>query len=463
MSTSGATHFDLRGPGPRPPALPLGLESKFLPVKPDIEILPPARPRALTEQNSHEVHVALAAIIAVVLYGLIYFAIRPIVFPRGSPAFSDLYRAGRMVNAGQGAQVYDPVAQRRFDARLQTLSGRPEHRLASTPLNVAPTILAIFAPLSLLSYRHADLLWYVVNVGMLACIPFVLRRRVGRSDKLMVSDLLAPTVFLPALLALVEGEPSILMLLLFTMAFVELRENRDFRAGGLLALAAFKPELVLPLVLALLLAKRWKAVSGFAVAGLAFSATSLLLVRWQGLAGFARTFWMANPSPASPGRSGVSDMPSVQGMMYRLFENQLSGYNIRVIALALSLGLVLIAAIYLRNHLSEQLGFSAMLAATLLTSYNCHLCDSSLLLLPIFLTISYAGGRQMTPAKKRLRHTLACLFIAPVVSFSMGVTVVILFLATIALGAQQVLELRRGFAGVLLSRPAYAPRHLVVS
>jgi len=220
---------------------------------------------------------------------------------------------------------------------------------------------------------------------------------------------------------------------------------------------------VLPLLLALMLGRRWKAVCGFAATALPIIATSFLLVRWHGLAGFAHAIRLTSSSPESLGSSSVSYMPTIQGMADQLLQNGMSVSAINVAALALSCGLLLIAAVYLRNHLDEPLGFSVMVAVTLLTSYNCSLSDYSLLLLPIFLTISYASGRHMTPAKKLLRYTLACLFIAPVLSFFVGAMAVALFLATIALAVQQVLELRRGPAGVLLSRPAYVRPRLAAS
>jgi hypothetical protein len=430
--------------------LPASADDKVLPVRKTAEI---AR-----RQRGQRPNLLIAILMAVTFYALIYFALRPVVFPEMSPDFTCFYRAGKMVVAGEGGRVYDLKSQFEFDAKWRSLLVRPGHRLFTTPFVFTPFILAIFAPLSFFSYTHAEFVWYLLNVAMLASIPFLLRRRIGLTMQRVASDLVAPAVFIPVCTALVQGQPSILLLWLFTLTFLALREGNDFRAGCLLALAAFKPQLVLPLLLVLLLARKWKAMRGFASTGVVLFGVSVVLVGWHGIAGFVRAVMMFDRLPPSLGGPVAEHMPTVRGIVYALLQNHVRQPQLKMIAIGLSLAVMLPAMYYLRNYLTQSLGFSALIGVTLFTSYHCYLHDFSLLVLPIFLTMNYASGRQTSTAKKNLRLTVDLLFVIPAIAHWPIVMVIVLFVGVLALAAQQILELQRVQAGILTVRPSYSPR-----
>src|SRR5277367_4077007 len=160
----------------------------------------------------------LAAAVAIAGYALLWVWLKPIVFSAKTSDFSCFYRAGRMVIAGDGARVYDLAAQREYDQRLGS-SFVLQGRQFSLPFVFPPYTLALFAPLSRLPYRAAEFLWYAANAGMLLMLPLVLRKSLRSSSTSLAAQLLAPVFFLPAVLALLQGQPSILLLLLLAMAF----------------------------------------------------------------------------------------------------------------------------------------------------------------------------------------------------------------------------------------------------
>lgn len=64
---------------------------------------------------------------------------------------------------------------------------------------------------------------------------------------------------------LFSGQNSTFLLLVFTLAWVALRNGRDFMSGAILGLALVKPHLIVLVGLLWLLEGRWKALAGFGV------------------------------------------------------------------------------------------------------------------------------------------------------------------------------------------------------
>src|SRR5664279_293232 len=177
----------------------------------------------------------------------------------GTSDFSCFYSAGKMVVTGNGSRIYDYEAQKEAQRPFFV----PNLRRSVLPFVFVPFVLVIFAPLAVLTYAHALMLWFALNVCLLISIPFLLRRRLNLSDSHLALALLVMTFFLPCSLSLAQGQPTILVLVLFTLAFLDLDEGHDFHAGCVLALTIFKPQFALPLLLALAITRRWKSLAGF--------------------------------------------------------------------------------------------------------------------------------------------------------------------------------------------------------
>src|SRR5215472_4166820 len=152
-----------------------------------------------------------AIVLAMAGYVLLWSGFKPVVFSGVKADFSCFYRAGRMVAVGDGAQVYDLAAQSRYDRGLGSEFVDGSGRRFSLPFVFPPYALALLA------------------------LPFVLRRALRWDDKPVVAALVAPVVFVPAVLALMQGQLSILMLLLFAIAFAGMAEGNDAQAGLALA------------------------------------------------------------------------------------------------------------------------------------------------------------------------------------------------------------------------------------
>src|SRR5664279_1679790 len=92
----------------------------------------------------------------------------------GASDFSCFYSAGKLVDSGNGSLIYDYEAQRQAQADFIKYVS---YRKGPLLYNHAPFELLIFMPLALLSYSHATVVWYWLNVTGLLAVPILLRER----------------------------------------------------------------------------------------------------------------------------------------------------------------------------------------------------------------------------------------------------------------------------------------------
>lgn len=396
--------------------------------------------------------ILLPAMAAIVGYALIWVWLKPAVFSAKASDFSCFYRAGRMVIAGDGAHVYDLAAQREYDQRLGTGAVDQGHQF-SLPFVFPPYTLAMFAPLSYLPYRAAEFVWYALNVGMLLALPFVLRRSLASSDKAIAAELLAPVFFLPAALALMQGQPSILLLLLFAMAFVALAQKSESRAGILLAFATFKPQLVLPILLALMIWRKWRTLAAMAGTGVVLLGLSATLVGWRATLHYPRALLEFNHLSSTLGGEHPGSMPTLRGMLTVLLRG-LPEPTIAEITIAMSaLLLAIFILVMKRSPAVSASSYSLAIVVSCLLSYHAYLHDDSLLLLPIVLIGQHLLHKRWTATHVALAATISALYIVPVLPTSLPATAIQMVAVMATLAAVLAREMRNA-AGSESTSPA---------
>lgn len=379
-------------------------------------------------------HAALlfAIVVAVMCYGSIWSCFKPQVFSGVKADFPCFYRAGRMVVTGDGARVYDLNAERQYDARLNTSFVDAGGHSFSLPFVFAPFVLLVFAPLSRLPYSEAELIWYCANVCMLLALPFVLRRRLGWDNRGVVFALLAPLLFVPVTLALMQGQPSLLLLLIFAVAFADLSGGNDAQAGSMLALATFKPQLIIPMLLALVVVRKWKVLAAFAATCLVLFGVSVRLVGWHSTLAYPRAVLEFSRLSGSLGGEHPENMPNLRGFVSLVLHSRMSNLAGERIALAFSAALL--AGMMLRLRRSRRLSetsYSMVLVVTLLVSYHAYLHDFSLLVLPCILTADYLAGSKWTMMHTGLAVIIAAFYVIPAAPNSMHTTAVQMFAAVL--------------------------------
>jgi hypothetical protein len=198
---------------------------------------------------------------------------------RGYPDFTIFYTAGTLLSEGAGHQLYDPQAQYRVQEKLD-----PKTLLRQGPLpyNHPPFEALIFLPLALLPYRWAFATWDLVNVVLLACVMLRLRRSLQVFQLISAWDLvLGSLAFFPVFACFLQGQDAILQLLLCALGFLALEGRADVIAGSWFALALFKFQFIVPLILLLLFWKRSRVALGFVPVSIGLVLVSAGLVGWK--------------------------------------------------------------------------------------------------------------------------------------------------------------------------------------
>ncbi len=219
--------------------------------------------------------------------------------------------------------------------------------------------------------------------------------------------------FFPVIMALLQGQDSILLLFLYGLVFCALETERPFVAGLCLGLALFKFQLVLPFVLVLLVTRQWRAIAGFVVTAFGLLLVSAAVVGWGGVMAYPG-FVLRLSRSGAPAGIYPRDMPNLRGLVAGALH--LSGLPAAVLIIALSVALVTLAAYWWRVQPGRQfvLGFSLCLTVTTMVSYHLLVHDLSLLILPILLLAELlVSGEIVGPARRILIVSLAALFLTP--------------------------------------------------
>ena len=335
--------------------------------------------------------------------------------------FPDFYCAARMLAEGHGRQLYDAAVQRQYQARY---AGRVGTLYIHPPFEAVLYVAVAWLPL-----RRAYLLWSLLSLAFLVAGV----RRLA-NEALLPWDwrlgLAASLTFVPALLCFVQGQDSLLLLLLVVLAFTALRRGRAFAAGCWLGLGLFKFQLVLPLLLVLVLIRgrssRTGLAKGFGLVALALAGLSAAISGWTVFTAYPR--FLAH-LPTQP-FAGITPqvMSNFRGLTYFFFHRDQSPWAIAAVSILSVAALIKTLTYWQHARLATHpgpvaarrdkfdLAFANTVLFALLVSYHLNPHDLSLLLLPMALLLHRVIARtsRPSPAEKRTALSLlAILFLPP--------------------------------------------------
>jgi hypothetical protein len=299
---------------------------------------------------------------------------------RGYVDFRQLYTAGYMVRTGRAAQLYD------YDATEKLQNEIVSPATGALPFNHLAFESLLFAPFSFLSYRAAYIVFLILNLILLAAAFRLLRPYLtSLAEVWSFLPVALFACFVPATIALLEGQDSIILLALMICATRALDSGSDFQAGVLVALTLFKFQYALPIVLLFLIWRHWRFLAGFVLTAAALVAVSLWLT---GPAAFVSYFHSLTEmsirfAPVYSLRYGIhlKAMPNLRGFAQMVTPHSTSASL--VLTLVLSAFTLVWAAV---RPPSLPL---AVLAAVLM-SYHHLISDTTLLILPAGLALNAA-------------------------------------------------------------------------
>lgn len=263
----------------------------------------------------------------------------------------------------------------------------------SLPYYHLPYEAVLFVPFSWLPYWASYRCFLLFNTLLL--LPTLLALPAAATRRLpLLRRLPALLLFLcvPVVIALVQGQDSILFLLLCTVAWRAWSGKRDGVCGCLLGLALFRFQLVLPLVTLLWLHRRSRGLAlGFLGTASALMAFSYALA---GATGFHALLSLLSSSSLSQDHGnalqntmGVHPLatPNLYGLLYGLGLHRVSAGHATAMAAVASLALFLFVAFRMRTMRHANAAFALALLCSLSVSY--HLSMHDLSALPLALTL----------------------------------------------------------------------------
>lgn len=224
-------------------------------------------------------------------------------------------------------------------------------------------------------------------------------------------------------MALIQGQDSIILLLLFTAAAVSMNRGQDLTAGVLVGLGLFKFQISLPIALLFFVWRRWRFTAGFALSCAAVGTLSLWLVGVTQVTAYARS--LASVSVASSGEALIRNaidplrMANLRGLIFAVAGQRLSPTWVQAITIALSAAVVVaVAALFPRRGKGMD-AFLVAITASAVVSYHFLIHDMSVLLIPIAVLLSrWIGSEASGDAGGRLANrATALMFVAPICSW----------------------------------------------
>jgi hypothetical protein len=324
---------------------------------------------------------------------------------KGQADFRSFYVAGYAVRTGHGGELYNPG----FQQRLQNeLVGKSDLTLLFYHL---PYEALLFVPLSFFSYRTAYFVYEALNALLLALTIRIVRGRLSHLSELWrLLPIAILLCFFPIGVALMQGQDSILLLLLYSASFIALSQGKDICAGVFLGLALMKFQIAIPVAFLFFLWRRWKFIAGFAAAGAIVLAVSVRVVGFAGLTAYLRPVLAVGAvggASAERVMYGVFPraMPNLRGLVDGLMDPILGVPAAHFVTVVISLLVLGWAAM-------RRQSFPVALIAALLASYHLNLHDLSLLALPIALILDGAFAKKATLTRRDLiAVSLAALFL----------------------------------------------------
>ena len=313
-----------------------------------------------------------------------WITIFPDALLHGHADFRQLYAAGYMVRTGHAGELYDIRAQQQFQ---DVLVGNDERALPF----IRPAYQALlFVPFSLLPYRTAYLAFLAVNLVLLAMTFWILRPNMRNLSRVWQGlPVFIFLVFFPSALALMQGQDSILLLLLLAAALVALEQGQERRAGILVGLGLFKMQIVIPIALLFLLWRRWRFFAGFALSAGLLSLISLWVVGIAQTAVYAHSLFSVgtNLATAQQFPLRVSIMANLRGLLAGLLGARLPAFLIQSLTIVASILVLLWAARAVPGKQKAADAFVIAITAGLIVSYYLFIHDLSVLLIPIVIKL----------------------------------------------------------------------------
>ena len=341
----------------------------------------------------------------------------------GSADFTSMYTAGKMVREGKRTEIFDEKAE--WDTQRQ-FAKAAILRKKSWPYVHAPFEAVLFVPFGSFPYMTAYFLFIAANTVMVALVYVLLKRHFPILTQYSVLAWIAVVFcYFPAFFTILEGQDSLVLLLLYGLVLVAMKKNSWFIAGIWLALGLFRFHLVLPFVLIMFLIKKWRLLAGFILGGAVVAGWSAVVVGWRGVWAYPGYLWWLENHGGKQILSPAANC-NLRGLVDWMLDGRLSDSAINGIIACISVLAIGFAVTQWRKAEESdaaglEFAFSISLIVSILVSYHGFMYDLTLLLIPIVVVVSRCLGKDRHEVPWNLIWPIAVLFFSPLyLIFSLG-------------------------------------------
>jgi hypothetical protein len=209
------------------------------------------------------------------------------LFRRVAIDFGFYFAQASALWVGEPGAIYNLAALNEQMQLLAPYTFDPSRPLTAGHVPYPPLFAWLFTPLTWLPPPVGFALWTGLNLAA----TYYLARRVSQlfsaTGPLWVALFLL--TWMPLIIALLVGQPTILLACAVAECYLCLRAGRDLRAGLWLSLLLFKPQYGLLLGALLLLKGRWRAVAGTLIGAAVILAGSVVVAGLPTLLAYPRS------------------------------------------------------------------------------------------------------------------------------------------------------------------------------
>lgn len=305
--------------------------------------------------------------------------------------FRAFYTGGLMLLNGIRSDFYSLSTQYNWQ---HTFMPEMSSQNQLMPFIYAPFVALPMAFLAHLPFEKAYILYMLWNIALLVALCFLSIRILKTADtKIKALVVVMGVTFLPILIAIIQGQLSLLLTVVLLNAWLTLRSGNRVQCGLWLSLLLVRPHLIILPLFVFVLKRQVRVLLGIALGSAFLFLLSFLLVGWDGLRGYIdlllSAFNWGDAYAIHPQK-----MHSWRGFINLVFNtNHLSGMPL----ILWLLGLVFAIALFLlawRKHLNPKtdhfsLQWAILILVMLFTSPHVNFHDVSLLVVPGILVTLY--------------------------------------------------------------------------
>jgi Glycosyltransferase family 87 len=293
------------------------------------------------------------------------------------------YAQAMALRSGAGAAIYDQSTIDQFLQPLLQYYAGPQTSLDGWPQPYPPFFAAVMVPFTLPAAPTGFALWLAASLVAALFLAYRVRQFLPELGTLGAVAAVLATI--PVAWGLFMGQPMVLLAVAVSEMFISFKADKDFRAGLWLSALLLKPQYAVLFGIFILWKRRWSAVGGAILGGLALLVLGAVTAGPQSYLAFANS--IKGMSDLHGGVAGANLMMNWRAIVLavRPTIGEITGQSI---VWTLSVATMVLALLPWRGRWSPGSRtfaprFALLTLGALVSSYHSHPHGAALLIVPL--------------------------------------------------------------------------------